>query len=304
MRSRVDLPPPLGPSSAVSWPVGMLDRRRRRGRRSRRTLGDAGDLDAHRAPPLGRRDGQRDARSRCTATDDERRARTTTAYALGLLRSPRSARSTSSVAVCVWPRDVAGHDLDRAELAERAGEAEHDAVDERPRIVGSVIRRKRLHGVGAEAARRLLLVDALSSSTGTTSRITSGSDTNAVARIMPGMAKMISDAVVLERPAEPSVAAAVHEHEREAHDDRRDRDRQVDQGAEQPLAREPVARQQQRDADAEHGVDHHGGRRHHQGEAQRGQHDGSANASVSAVSPWANVVRTTSATGQATSSTR
>ena len=24
MRSSVDLPPPLGPSSAVSWPVGML----------------------------------------------------------------------------------------------------------------------------------------------------------------------------------------------------------------------------------------------------------------------------------------
>ena len=35
MRSSVDLPPPLGPSSAVSWPVGM-SRRRRRGRRSRR----------------------------------------------------------------------------------------------------------------------------------------------------------------------------------------------------------------------------------------------------------------------------
>ena len=24
MRSRVDLPPPLGPRSAVSWPVGMV----------------------------------------------------------------------------------------------------------------------------------------------------------------------------------------------------------------------------------------------------------------------------------------
>src|SRR4051794_41698592 len=32
--------------------------------------------------------------------------------------------------------------------------------------------------------------------------------------------------------------------------------------------------------------------------------DGSANASVSAVNPWANVVRTTNATGQATNSTR
>ena len=51
---------------------------------------------------------------------------------------------------------------------------------------------------------------------------------------MPGRGEDDLDAVVLERRAEPAVAAAVDEDEREADDDRRHGQRQVDQGVEQP----------------------------------------------------------------------
>ena len=47
IRSRVDLPPPLGPSSAVSWPVGMLTDTSSRATKSPKRLVDVADLDAH-----------------------------------------------------------------------------------------------------------------------------------------------------------------------------------------------------------------------------------------------------------------
>ena len=62
------------------------------------------------------------------------------------------------MAVWVSPTDVAGDDLDRAELAERAGQAEHDAVHDRPLDAGQGDPPERLPGVGAEAAGGLLLV--------------------------------------------------------------------------------------------------------------------------------------------------
>ena len=48
MRSSVDLPPPLGPSSAVSWPVGMLTDTSSSATKSPNRLPTSCDLDAHR----------------------------------------------------------------------------------------------------------------------------------------------------------------------------------------------------------------------------------------------------------------
>ena len=54
MRSRVDLPPPLGPSSAISSPVGMLREMSSQGDEVAELLADAVDLDAHDCFSLGR----------------------------------------------------------------------------------------------------------------------------------------------------------------------------------------------------------------------------------------------------------
>ena len=84
----------------------------------------------------------------------------------------------------------------------------------------------------------------ISRSTGSTSRTTNGSDTKIVASTMPGTEK-ITWMPARRAVAEPA-GRAVDEHERESDHDRRDRERQVDQRVEQPLAAELAARQHQR----------------------------------------------------------
>ena len=54
MRSSVDLPPPLGPSSAVSCPVGMLTDHVVEGDEVAEALADVVDLDAQRDSSFGR----------------------------------------------------------------------------------------------------------------------------------------------------------------------------------------------------------------------------------------------------------
>ena len=49
MRSSVDLPPPLGPSRAVSWPVGIDSDDVVEGDEVAEALGDVADVDAHQA---------------------------------------------------------------------------------------------------------------------------------------------------------------------------------------------------------------------------------------------------------------
>ena len=105
----------------------------------------------------------------------------------------------------------------------------------------------------------------ISSSTGTTSRMTSGSATNVVASRMPRRSEDHLEARVLERWAEPPVAPAVHEDQRQPDHDRGDGEGDVDQGAQEPPAGELVADEQQRHADAEDRVDHH----RHDGHADR-----------------------------------
>ena len=63
---------------------------------------------------------------------------------------------------------------------------------------------------------------------------------------------------------------AVERQQREPGDDRRQRERQVDQRVDEALAAEPVAHQDPGDQRAREGVDDGGGERHEQREAQRG----------------------------------
>ncbi len=117
---------------------------------------------------------------------------------------------------------------------------------------GSVIRRNVCHGVGPEAARGLLLVVADLLEHGHDLADDQRQRDEAVAMIMPGVAKMtwrpLSSRVGPNQP----YAAVVDQHQGQADDDRRHRQRQVDERRQHPLARELVAHQQQRHADAEH----------------------------------------------------
>ena len=173
------------------------------------------------------------------------------------------------MAVRVCAEHVARDDLDRAELAQRAGQAEHDAVDDAPLDGGQRDPAEGLQRVGAEAAGGLLLLvaDLLEHrhdlADHQRQRHEDGGQHDA------GRGEDDLEAGVLQGRAEPAGAAAVDQHQGEADDDRRDRQRQVEQGAEQPLARELVAHQQQRDPDPEDGVDDDGGDRDDHGQAQR-----------------------------------
>ena len=95
-----------------------------------------------------------------------------------------------------------------------------------------------------------------SRSTGVTSRTTNGTEMKIVASTIPGTAKMTWNGQV----AEPA-AAAVDEDQRQADDDRRDRERQVDQRVQHRLAAEAAARERQRAEHAEDRVERHGDQR-------------------------------------------
>ena len=90
----------------------------------------------------------------------------------------------------------------------------------------------------------------ISRSTGTTSRTTNGSDTKIVASTIPGSAKTTWIPCSVEPAAEPA-RAAVEEQEREPDDDRRERERQVDERVHEPLAAEALPDDRERADDAE-----------------------------------------------------
>ena len=76
----------------------------------------------------------------------------------------------------------------------------------------------------------------ISRSTGATSRTTNGSETKIVASTIPGTLKITRmPASASSSPNQP--VAPVEQDQREADDDRRDRERQVDERLEQPPCR-------------------------------------------------------------------
>ena len=74
---------------------------------------------------------------------------------------------------------------------------------------------------------------------------------------MPGEREDDLDPLLGEPGAEPAVDAAVDEHQREPDDDRRDRERQVDQPVEDRLAAEVLADEDERAGDPEDRVQRH-----------------------------------------------
>ena len=101
---------------------------------------------------------------------------------------------------------------------------------------GRVMRRKVCTGPAPRVVAACSCSSPISSSTGPTARTTSGSETKMVASTMPGIEKMILMPIAAEQPPTP-VEPAVDQDQREADDDRRDGERQVDQRVERPACR-------------------------------------------------------------------
>ena len=107
----------------------------------------------------------------------------------------------------------------------------------------------------------------ISRSTGIASRATKGSDTNIVASIIPGTREDDLDPLLGEPPAEPPVDAPVDEDQRQAHDHRRDGERQVHH-ASRGRPRKRWRTSTSATADPEDRVERHGDRHHDYGQPE------------------------------------
>ena len=153
-RSSVDLPLPLGPSSAVSDPVGTSTDTSSSATKSPKLLRDVANRDRHQTRLLSWLD------DRASAT------RTTMAIAASVERDAVDAGGVEVLVVVLHAQrrglrlalDVPGDDGDRAVLAEAARRREHDAVDDRPADRRQRDPPERLPARGAEGVRRLLLL--------------------------------------------------------------------------------------------------------------------------------------------------
>ena len=251
IRSSVDLPPPLGPSSAVSWPVGRSTMMSSSATKSPNFLVTPVTLISYMSLSLLLRAEDRHDDQAGHGGEGEQGGecvrRLLLEVLVGLLDGEGGRLGLAD--------DVAGDDLDRAELTERAGQAEHDAVDDGPLDAGQRDPPERLHRVGAEAPGGLLLVvaDLLEHrhhlADHQRQRHEHGRHDHA------GGGEDDLEAGLLQARAEPSVAAVVDQHQGQADHDRRDRERYVEHRGQHPLAGEVVADQQDRDGQAEHQVD-------------------------------------------------
>src|SRR5829696_2822195 len=136
-------------------------------------------------------------------------------------------------------RDVARDQDDRAELADRAGERQRGAAQDRRHEVGEDHAHEDGPAVGAERQRRLLHLaveldqDRLDGADDERQRDEQQREQHGELR---------------ERDVDPDRAGrAVERQQREAGDDRRQRERQVDQRVDDALAAEPIADEDPRD---------------------------------------------------------
>ena len=121
--------------------------------------------------------------------------------------------------------------------------------------------------------------------TGISSRATKGKVTNIVASMMPGTAKTIGTPCATSQ-APTSALRAEEQHEAEARDHRRHRERQVDEGDEERLAAEVELGDRPGGGEAEDGVERHrdGGGDQRQPDRRRGRR-GSANEATASPTP-------------------
>ena len=113
------------------------------------------------------------------------------------------------------------------------------------RIDGSVIRQNVCQPEAPSVCAACSCSSPISRSVGTTSRATNGTETKIVASTIDGSANSTWMPWPSEPRAEPA-GAAVEQEEREADDDRRERERQVDERVHEPLAGEAPAHDRER----------------------------------------------------------
>ncbi len=165
MRSRVDLPPPQGPSRAVSWPVGMVTLTSSSATKSPKLLvqartsmlmGFVSFSGAQVCEPA--RLGRRMATTMMQETDDHRRGG-------GRPRRPRAGGSSGTLldeqgGGAVWPMTCPSTILTAPNSPSERARVSTTPYTIAQLMPGRVIRQKRLQRVGPEAAGRLLLLDA------------------------------------------------------------------------------------------------------------------------------------------------
>ena len=229
IRSSVDLPEPLGPSSAVSDPSGTSSETSSRATKSPKRLVTFETVIMRLPPPFEQ--GHQDQGQQREAHQHGRRRVGAEGVVVVDVAGVHEQRERLGLA-----GHAAGDDGQRAELAQRAGHRQHDAVAD-----ADADRRERDAPERLPARWRRASTAAsscsvpISCSTGSTSRTTNGSVTNMVASTMPG-----SEKITGQRAAEPAVVAP-EQDQGDADDHRGDRERQVDDGLQHALAAE-VAR--------------------------------------------------------------
>ena len=154
IRSSVDLPEPLGPSSAVSEPSGTSSETSSRATKSPKRFDTFDDGDH--AAPASFQQGHQDQGHEREAHQHGRRRVGAEGVVVVDVAGVDEQRERLRLA-----GDAAGDDGQRAELAERAGDRQHDAVGRRrPRIAGQRDAPERLPARGAERRGGLLLLGA------------------------------------------------------------------------------------------------------------------------------------------------
>ena len=151
IRSSVDLPPPRRAEQRGQLAGGDVQRDVVERDEVAELLVDVLDLDAHDWSPWAKEADDDDADHRGDGEQEGDGVGGGLVEAL-VLRLDDQGRGLGLAG------DVAGDDLDRAELAERAREGQHDAVHDRPLDARQGDPAEGLDGVGAEAAGRLLLL--------------------------------------------------------------------------------------------------------------------------------------------------
>ena len=263
MRSRVDLPEPDGPSSAVSEPLSTSSETSSSAWKLAEPLRDVADLDRHQLPPSGFKQGHGEQDDHGDRGEHERDA--------------VGAREVEVLVVVLDAQrrrlglafDVAGDDRDGAVLAEAAGGRQDDAVDDRPADRRQRDPPERLPAGCAERVRGLLLLVAdLAQRRHDLARDERQRDEDRRDHHRRQREEDL-DAVPLEPGAEPA-GAAVEQEEREADDDGRERERQVDDRVDDARRRgKRPPHDRERADDAEDGVQRHGDRGDDQRQLER-----------------------------------
>ena len=261
MRSSVVLPEPDGPSSATSSPARMsrLEVVADDGRAE--ALVQVADFDAHAcAAPLPSR--CRSCTRRSTRVPS---ARASPAPARRAARRRRRRRRTGircrgsrcAAAACWSGRGCGRRRRSRRRTRPSPARCRGSRRRAAPTCTfGSVTRRKICQPPAPSTRAASSCSVPCACISGISSRATNGKVTKTVASTMPGSAKMIFRSCVAQPLAEPALQAE-DEHEDQAGDHRRDRERQVDQREQQVLAAEVELGDRPRRGDAEDEVQRH-----------------------------------------------